>query len=146
MIVLLSSIIGFLSSSLPSLLNYFQDKTDKAHELEILKLQIQAQQVSANNQLEAIKALSEANEMIALHNSEKPTGTWVDILNASVRPIIAYLFFLSYVVTRIFLYFHLEASGASFDLMVQTLWDDQDMSILAGILSFYYGSRVFEKK
>lgn len=146
MIVLLSSLLGFLSSGFPSILGYFKDRQDKAHELSIMQLQIQAQQQMSTMQLQAIQAQANSAEMISLHNNDKLTGTWVDALNASVRPVIAYLFFLSYVLTRVFLYLHLNDSHASFDLMVQTLWDDQDMSILAGIMSFYFGSRVFEKK
>jgi hypothetical protein len=146
MIVLLSSLLGFLSSSVPSILKIFQDRQDKAHEIAVMQLQMQAQRELGVQKLQEIQMQTEAAEMISLHNSEKQTGTWIDVLNASVRPVIAYMFFFSYVATRIFLYQYLEDSGVSFDLLVETLWDDQDMSILAGILSFYYGSRVFEKK
>lgn len=145
MIVLLSSLIGFLSSGLPAVLKLLQDRTDKAHELAIMQLQIQAQKETNTAQLQAIQTQADLQEVIAIHNNDRPTNTWIDTLNASVRPVIAYCFFLSYVLTRIFIYQHLSDDGASFDLIVETLWDDQDMSILAGILSFYYGSRVYDK-
>jgi protein involved in temperature-dependent protein secretion len=146
MIVLLSSLIGFLSSGIPAILKLMQDKSDKAHELAIIQLQMQAQKDIAGQQLQAIQSQAESQEMIAIHNNDRPTYTWIDTLNASVRPVIAYCFFGSYVATRIFLFQYLEQSGAAFNMLVETLWDDQDMTILAGILSFYYGSRVFERK
>ena len=41
MLTLFSTLISFLSGGLPRLLEFFQDKSDKKHELEMAQLQIE---------------------------------------------------------------------------------------------------------
>ena len=43
MLTLLSTFMSFLSGGLPSLLNFFQDKSDKKHELAMAQIQVQMQ-------------------------------------------------------------------------------------------------------
>ena len=40
MLTLISTLISFLSGGLPKLLDFFQDKSDKKHELELAQMQI----------------------------------------------------------------------------------------------------------
>ena len=39
MLTLISSLLSFLSGGLPSILGFFQDKSDKKHEMEMARLQ-----------------------------------------------------------------------------------------------------------
>ena len=41
MLTLLSTLISFLMGGLPKLLDFFQDRSDKKHEMELAQLQIQ---------------------------------------------------------------------------------------------------------
>jgi len=146
MIVLLSSLLGFLSSGFPSILGYFKDRQDKAHELSIMQLQIQSQQQMSAMQLQEIQAQANSAEMISLHNNDRQTGTWVDVLNATVRPALAYSFMISYFVTRFLLYLELSRTGVSYDLMIETLWDETDMAIFSTVTTFYFGNRYYNPK
>ena len=134
MLVLLSAILSFLGSGLPSLFNFLKDKQDKAHELAILKMQIDAQQILNAQRLQEIQMQANSAELIAIHNSNKPIGNWIDSLNASVRPVIAYLVFFSYFM----------------DSMVSSwkgdyTWTEPDMVILTAVIGYFFGSRVFDK-
>lgn len=127
MITLLGSLIGFLSSIIPDVVKMFQDRQDKKHELEILKLQIQREQTAFNQKLDAINVQADIAESKQLYSTYKTQIKWVDALNGTVRPVIAYSFF--------FLYAFLKIEFAD------NLWTEEDQAIFAGIISFYFGQR-----
>jgi hypothetical protein len=127
MITLLGSLIGFLSSIIPDVVKIFQDRQDKKHELEILKLQIGREQTAFNQKLEAINVQADIAESKQLYSTYKTQIKWVDALNGTVRPVIAYSFF--------FLYAFLKIEFAD------NLWTEEDQAIFAGIISFYFGQR-----
>ena len=41
MFTLLTTVVSFLTGGLPSILNFFQDKSDKSHELQMAQLQME---------------------------------------------------------------------------------------------------------
>lgn len=136
MLALLGSLLGFVSSAVPDIFKIFQDKRDKAHELEILKLQMQQQAQGHNEKLEEIGANADIAEMQALYKTYSTGVTWVDALNGTVRPMIAYAFFVLYAVVK----------GMQFHQgLAWQLWTDEDQMIFSGIISFYFGSRAMNK-
>ena len=64
MLTLLSTFMSFLSGGLPKLLDFFQDRQDKKHELQMAQLQIQMQ-------LEMQKAGFQAQEHIEEIHTEQ---------------------------------------------------------------------------
>ena len=64
MITLLSTVVSFLMGGLPKLLDFFQDRADKKHELALAQMQIQ-------RELEMRKAGFEAQERIEHIKSEQ---------------------------------------------------------------------------
>lgn len=146
MITLLAAIIGFLSSSLPHILNYYQDKQDKAHELAQMDKQIELQKSANIQALQEVQIQAQSAELQSIHMSEKPTGTWIDALNASVRPMIAYGMFFQYVLTRVQLYRKLALEYGDYNFLLETFHDNQDMAIFSIVITYYFGNRYFEKK
>jgi hypothetical protein len=57
MLTILSTLISFLMGGLPKLLDFFQDRADKRHELDLARMQIE-------RELELRKAGFEAQERI----------------------------------------------------------------------------------
>jgi hypothetical protein len=53
MMTLITTLISFLSGGLPKLLDFFQDKQDKKHELALAQLQMTQQLEMANKGFEA---------------------------------------------------------------------------------------------
>ena len=148
MIAFLSSIIGFLSAGLPHLLDYFKARQDNGHELEMLRLQAELAKIEQQGKIEAVGLEADAamyHDQIQLAlEAMKPTGIgFMDGLNASVRPVLAYSFFGLYAAVKL-------AQWSSFGdaplpWLVQSLWGTEDQAIFAGIVSFYFGQRAFRK-
>lgn len=135
MITLLGTLLGFLGAIFPEALKIWHDRMDKSHELAILDRQMDMQKAGHNQQMEAIGAWADVAEMKAVHSTYTTQIAWVDALNGSVRPVLAYGFFLLYAFVK-------------FQQVAHTpwlLWEEDDRAIFAGIISFYFGQRAMQK-
>ena len=111
MLSLLGSLLGFGTSFLPKVMEFFQDKQDKKHELAVMEVQIRQQKELADQKLEAINVDANIREIEALQKSMQPTGIgWIDGYRASVRPTITYAFFLLFIFVEISAYLSLTAA------------------------------------
>ena len=119
MLTLLSTLISFLMGGLPKLLDFFQDRSDKRHEMELAQLQVQREMelrklgFEAQERVEHVKTeqleietkSAEKQSLIAAQTAEmqavyahdtalnEGTSQWMKNLRASVRPVITYGFF-----------------------------------------------------
>jgi hypothetical protein len=142
MITLLGSLLGFFGAAFPDILKIFRDKSDKEHELKILMLQIDQQKQGYTQRLDEIRTSADISESIELYKTYKTDIRWVDALNGSVRPVLAYAFFLLYASAK-YLQFTLIPEGSM--QMLWVLWQAEDQAIFAGIISFYFGQRAMSK-
>lgn len=146
MITLLGSLLGFITSTFPSLLKLWQDASDKKHELAVLQLQMQAQAQGHQERLEEINTQADIAESDALYKTYTTGIDWVDALNGTVRPVIAYSFFILYAAVKLLAYAAIANSNAvPFVVIHDTLWTEDDAAIFAGIISFYFGQRAMKK-
>jgi hypothetical protein len=153
MIALLGSVLGFLGSFIPDILKYFKAKQDNKHELEVLKLQMEAQKQLHTERLEEINAQADISESKALYESAKiePTGVkWADavlaLYNGSVRPSITYLFTGLYCTVKMAqVWSMVHVSGTTFLDAVKYTYTDVDMSCLMLVLSYWFGQRMSAK-
>jgi hypothetical protein len=160
MLSIFSSILGFMTSGLPSVLGFFQQKSDQKHELAMAQMQMDqalamaekgytAQQQVEEIKLDEVNAETYAQERIALYEyaSKETEGAsqWVINLRASVRPIITYIMvgiLLFIDVTSLIWAIH--TSGFDKDALVSVFSTDQ-MAIVASIIGFWFGSRHWGK-
>ena len=82
MLTILSTLISFLMGGLPKLLDFFQDRQDKRHELDLARMQIE-------RELELRKAGFEAQERIEqIHSAQLEMETTAkgneNLVNAQV--------------------------------------------------------------
>ena len=146
MMTLLGAMLGFLSSAFPDILRFFRDREDRTHEIEVLKLQLQQQADGQASRLEEIRIGASAIEMQALYQTYHTGVEWVDALNGTVRPMIAYAFFLLYSLLKLMTYASLNPHlGLPAGVIYATLWTEEDAAIFAGIISFYFGQRAMGK-
>ncbi|WPY01363.1 hypothetical protein Trichorick_01274 [Candidatus Trichorickettsia mobilis] len=96
MITLLASMVGFIGSIVPEILKFFKDHNDKKHELQIMDRQIAQNKHGQSQILEEIQISKDILEQASLYSTYKSGICWVDALNATVRPVLAYSFFLMY--------------------------------------------------
>lgn len=171
MLTLASTFISFLMGGLPKILDFFQDKSDKKHELELAQMQISrevqlaaagyaAQQHIEEVKLDEIKTQSASSEQIAridaqsaemaaiyAHDTGLNEGTskWMKDLRASVRPVITYGFFFLLVAIDATLAYKGINSGVDFKDLAKMLWDDDTQALFASIIAFHFGGRAFGK-
>lgn len=144
MITILSALLGFLGSALPDLMRLFQDRQDKAHELEIMDKQIELQKLGLTQRLEEIQIQSEGAEMKSLYETVKTGVTWVDALGGTVRPVLAYAFIFMFMLSKFPVIAMVGFDPFNLEL-IPHLWIESDACIFSSIIAFYFGSRHFHK-
>ena len=146
MLSLLGSLMGFGTSFLPKVMDFFQDKQDKKHELAVMEVQIRQQKELASQKLEAINVDADIREIESLHKSMQPTGVkWIDGLRGSVRPVITYAFFGLFIFVEVSAYLSLTAAGVSGLDAVNAVWDEETKALFAAVISFWFGGRAISR-
>jgi hypothetical protein len=171
MLTLVSTLISFLSGGLPKLLDFFQDKSDKSHELKLAQIQTErelqlaaagftAQQKIEEIKLDEIRTQTASAEKVSLIDAQKAemsaiyahdeslsegTSKWMKDLRASVRPVITYGFFFLLVAIDATLAYKGIISGVDFNTLANQLWDDETQALFASIIAFHFGGRAFGK-
>ena len=162
MFSIISGILGFATSGLPSLLGFFQQKGDQKHEQTMARMQMeqqlamaekgfQSQEKIAAIELEGTYAETYAQEREALYEHDaklvSEAAPWVKTLNASVRPIVAFTFvgLLVFVDIAGFVW-AVKSTGGFTPESMDAIFSSDEMSIVASIIGFYFGSRTWEKK
>ena len=162
MFSIISGILGFATSGLPSLLGFFQQRGDQKHERDMAKLQNEQQMAMAQAgfvsqekiaaiELEGIEAQTYAQEREALYQHDaklvEQAAPWVKTLNAAVRPIVAFTFvgLLVFVDIAGFVW-AVKSTGGFTPESMDAIFSSDEMSIVASIIGFYFGSRTWDKK
>ena len=149
MLTLLGSLLGFISSTFPDLLKFWQDKQDRKHELQILDRQMEQMRLGHTQRLDEIAINADVSQSLALykHDSQPSGVTWVDGLRASVRPIITYGFFILFAWVKLSaVVLLMNQGGLSINEALVQIWDGETQALFAGILSFWFGSRSLAKR
>ena len=160
MLTLISSLLSFLSGGLPYILGFFQDKSDKKHEMEMARLQTErelqmaekgfvAQQKVEEIHLEQSQVEAQSAERQALYQHDieisKGASRWVINIRALVRPTITYGLFGLLVFVEIFGFYYAIKTGENFERAMNILWDDETQIIWASVVSFWFGTQAFKK-
>jgi len=161
MFTLFTTIVSFLTAGVPKVLDFFQDKGDKKHELEMAQLQLTrelelqkagfVQQAKIEEiKLDEIQTTTASAEQQALYTHDieigKGASQWAINARSLVRPIVTYVLLLLLVFIEVAGFIYATQTGVPFPVAIDKLWD-QDMEIVwASVLSFWFGSRAFAKK
>lgn len=140
---LVATILGGLFRLAPELLKLFNRWLDDKHELEMLKQSgaIEANKYKYKVQLASVERSSDNNELYesVIKLQTKKTGVkYIDAINSLVRPYVTYILMGLYVFIKLYFIFN----GVPLNL----IWTEVDMSLLSGILSFWFVGRVLDKK
>jgi hypothetical protein len=166
MLSLLSTLGGILLGGLPKLLDYFQTKQDHKHELALAQAQserelaLAAQGFAAQAKVEEIRSDQIAMQTEAAmtqgaqdHDKKvlEKASKWVANYIGTVRPTVTYLFVLELLAINGFLAFYLWSHPElikSIDDVIkysELIFSSDEMSMLGGIIGFWFGSRGFKK-
>jgi len=167
MFSLISTLGGLLVSGLPKLLEYFQDKSDKKHELELAQMQrerelqmmergflaqakveeIRTDQVMMETDAEMTKA-AYAHDAKVLEKA----APWASTFVATVRPVVTYLFVAELIIINIgigwYLFTHVTIITNIDDFLKATdmIFSEDEMAMLGAIIGYWFGSRGWNKK
>jgi hypothetical protein len=153
--------MGFAAGGLPKVLDFVQDRGDKKHELALMAMQREREIALAKEgfiaqarveeiKTEQIEMQTQAQEKLAMWKHDMKIGegasTWVINLRASVRPVVTYVFVGLLVVVDIAGIWYAYSTGVAFAQAMEMVFSDDEMAILAAIISFWFGSQAFSKK
>jgi hypothetical protein len=153
--------MGFAAGGLPKVLDFVQDRGDKKHELALMaanrerEIALAREGFVAQARVEEIKTeqiamQTQAQEKLAMWKHDMKIGegasTWVINLRASVRPVVTYLFVGLLIVVDVAGIWYAYSTGVAFAEAMDMVFSDDEMAILATIISFWFGSQAFNKK
>jgi hypothetical protein len=161
MMTLISTALSFLMGGLPKLLDFFQDKSDKKHELQLAEMQMdqqirmltmghKSQEHIEEIRTQQIEIQTAGQERIALYQHDieigKGASQWIIDLRASVRPVVTYLFVGLLIMVDIASIWWAWSTGVPFMEAIKEVFDTDEMQILASIIAFWFGTQAFSKK
>lgn len=174
MLSLISTLGGLLISGLPKLLEYFQNKADQKHELALAQVQterelalaaagfaaqakieeIRTEQVAMQTNAQMAEAEAEMTKGAQEHDKAvlAKASTWVANYIGTVRPTITYIFVLELTLINAWLAWYVwynEKLITNLDDLVRfsdIIFSADEMSMLGGIIGFWFGSRGWSKK
>ena len=171
MLTILSTLISFLMGGLPKLLDFFQDRADKRHELDLARMQIERELelrkagFEAQERIEQIHSAdlelqtnaktnetlvnAQVAEMQAIYEHDESlnegTSTWMKNLRAGVRSFITLGFFFLLCFVKIGLFVYGYNNGVQFPVLADNLWDSNTAALFSSIIAFHFGGRAFGK-
>jgi hypothetical protein len=160
MITLLSTLVSFLMGGLPKVLDFFQDRSDKKHELELAQMQTErelkmlAAGYAAQARVEeirtdqvAMQTAVQERQALYQHDIEigKGASQWVINARAMVRPTITYGMFVLFAFVEFFGFFFAYHREVPFDQALEILWDNETQIIWSSVVAFWFGTQAFKK-
>jgi ABC-type multidrug transport system fused ATPase/permease subunit len=167
MLSLFSTLGGLLISGLPKLLEFFQDKADKAHEANLMRLQMEREMQMAQLGFMAQERIEEIRtEQVAMQTEAQMTeaalkhdqkvldkaSQWVANYVGTVRPTVTYIFVLELVLINCAIAWYaftqpgLIVDVQSFLTVADVIFSDDEMAMLGGIIGFWFGSRNWQRR
>jgi len=166
MLSLISTLGGLLISGLPKLMDFFQNKSDQAHELALAKIQTErelelaAKGFAAQARMEEIRTdqvamQTDAQMTVAALDHDKQVlaraSRWVANYVGTVRPTVTYLLIFELIAINLaityYVFQNLTLVSSMDDLVAVTavIFSDDEMAMLGGIIGFWFGSRNWKK-
>ena len=146
MITLLGSLLGFGTSFLPEILNYFKAGQDHKHNLERMSLEMDMLAKRNELKLNIIDKQAEIKETEGLYKHDSmDAGGFINALRGSVRPVITYVFFGLFVAIKVTALISLMDAGNDLARSLSLIWDDATSGLFAAIISFWFGGRAVSK-
>ena len=174
MLSLISTLGGLLISGLPKLLDFFQSKQDQKHEQELARLANERDLQMAKEGFLAQQKVEEfRTEQVAMHTQQiamqmeasmtkgaqdhdkailEKSSTWVANYIGTVRPTVTYLFIFELIGINAWIAWYgwthpeIMSNMEDFIKFTDIIFTPDEMSMLGGIIGFWFGSRGWQKK
>lgn len=149
-LTIISTLLGILSSSVPSLLRIWEKRIEEHYNLELEKLKYDAakQGVEINKEIEDFKTLVQEGQNLREHDLSLNGSGDFDKLRASVRPIITFGFFFLFFFVKITAFAMIISQGITLNNLqtaITMIFDDNTIAIFSAVMGFWFGARTMEK-
>ena len=147
MMTIIGSLLGFGTSFLPEVLNYFKRGQEQKYELQRMQMEMELMAKRSELNIAELDKEAEIKETEGLYKHDNvDAGGFINALRGSVRPIITYAFFGLFVAIKVTALLSLmNQTGVSLNMALGTIWDDQTAGLFAAIMSFWFGNRAVSK-
>ena len=146
-----STLLGIVASTIPALISYFEEKQRLEYELAIGRLKLEAATRGYQIAVDVAGTQADVSEIQSARQHDIAPGVslWIRNVRASVRPVITYTLFGTFLLTKMTMgAVVLFKEGFTFENMASVqaaIFDQPTMAILSVIIGFYFGSRQLEK-
>ena len=146
MMTLLGSLLGFGSSFLPEVLNFFKAGQEHKQKMESMKLEMELMSKRSELQLSLLDKQADIKETEGLYKHDSiDAGGFVNALRGSVRPVITYAFFGLFVAVQVVIMVKVMDEGGDWASAVTLMWTPETSGLFAAIMSFWFGNRAVSK-
>jgi hypothetical protein len=148
MLSLLGTLLGFGTSIVPEILGYFKQRQANQQQLAMMEAKAKYATQLSELKLKEIDAEAEIQETKSLyeHDRSVDAGPFVNALRGSVRPVLTYLFFITFAgVKGTLLYTALQEPEVNFSAAAMMIWDPETQAIFSAIIAFWFGNRAMSK-
>ena len=146
MLTLLGSLLGFGSSFLPEVLNFFKAGQEHKQKMERMKLEMELMSKRSELQLNMLDKQADIKETEGLYKHDSiDAGGFVNALRGSVRPVITYAFFGLFVAVQVVIMVKVMDEGGDWAAAVTLMWTAETSGLFAAIMSFWFGNRAVSK-
>lgn len=149
-LTILSTILGILSSSIPTLLSIWEKNVETKYQIELLKLRNEAAKagLDTSKDITDMQTLVQEGTNLRAYDSQIDGGVYINALRASVRPVITYTIFFLFIFVKMSSFMLVVNQGLTVqnvDFAMKSIFDDSTMAIFSAIVGFWFGSRAIEK-
>ncbi len=140
MISIIGSLLGFSTSFVPKILDHFTEKQKFKNQMALMQAQSKMK-VSEANALAKIQQ----NKSIYAHDEaiiKNTSSGFISNLRSSVRPILTYCFFLTYLAFKVVIIVIAIQEGDEALKAIRDSYQEEDFGLLSICVSFWFGSRL----
>jgi len=147
MMSLLGSLLGFGTSFLPEVLNFFKAGQEHKQKLETMRMEAELMEKRSALKLQELDKQADIAESKGIYDHDRSidAGGFVNALRGSVRPVITYAFFLMFVATEAVIIVKVLETGGDWKDAVELMWTPETQGLFAAIMSFWFGNRAVSK-
>ena len=144
MITGIIALLGALAGFAPAIVQLLTLKANNAHELAMVTLRLQAEKEGKALEIDRTRVEADVRQADHIYNfASQPSGyKFIDALVVSVRPVITYSVFAMWAFLKLCLTIYAVNKGYDLGQLVRLLWDENEASIYAAIIGFWFGNRM----
>ena len=147
MFTLFAAILGAVTGILPGLVEVFKLWTTYKYEIQLKRLELDAARDGYEFRMahEDIRASYRELESLHRHDNSLRGNRFVEILRASVRPVITYLFFFWFMYVQGAAIYLMYTEGLPAMEIILLSWSTDTAPIFAAVMGFWFGGRQMSK-